>query len=184
MVTYPKTHGTNLQVLTTTGSGTLTWTSPSAGISGVGTLTTTSYPNGATVSAGNLILAAADGTNGGVLTSGTQTISGQKSFKSAVTNLAAFDAGSSTTIDFSQSNLAFTTASPGAFTLTGLRNGGTYTLAVQGTVSGTAAFTSTGFSFVSLGNYPTVSGKQTVYTFTVMGTSPNAKVYFSMVSEQ
>ena len=184
LVTYPKTHGTNLQVLTTTGSGTLTWTSPSAGISGVGTLTTTSYPNGATVSAGNLILAAADGTNGGVLTSGTQTISGQKSFKSAVTNLAAFDAGSSTTIDFSQSNLAFTTASPGAFTLTGLRNGGTYTLAVQGTVSGTAAFTSTGFSFVSLGNYPTVSGKQTVYTFTVMGTSPNAKVYFSMVSEQ
>jgi hypothetical protein len=30
-VTYPNAHGTNGQVLTTTGSGTLTWTSPSGG---------------------------------------------------------------------------------------------------------------------------------------------------------
>jgi hypothetical protein len=30
-ITYPKTHGTNGQVLTTTGSGTLTWTTPAGG---------------------------------------------------------------------------------------------------------------------------------------------------------
>jgi hypothetical protein len=38
-VTYPKTHGTANQVLSTTGSGTLTWTTPSAGGSGGGTYT-------------------------------------------------------------------------------------------------------------------------------------------------
>jgi len=172
-------------VLTASGmDGTAVWQAATLGLTGVGTMTTTAYPNGASVSGNNIILAAADGTYGGVLTNGTQTIAGQKSFKSAVTNLAAYDAGSSTTIDFSQSNLAFTTASPGAFTLTGLRNGGTYTLAVQGTVSGTAVFTSTGFNFISLGNYLTVAGKQTVYTFTVMGPTGNANVYYSMVSEQ
>jgi hypothetical protein len=179
-VTYPKVHGTNLQVLTTTGSGTLTWTTPSAGLSGVGTMTTTSYPNGATVSGNNIILAAADATNGGVLTNGAQTIPGQKSFKLAVTNLVAYDAGSSTTIDFSQSNLAFTTASPGAFTLSGMKNGGTYTLAVQGTVSGLSSFSASGFSIRSLGNYTTPGGKHTVYTFMVIGST----IYFSMVSEQ
>ena len=38
----------------------------------------------------------------------------------------------------------------------------------------------TGFGFVSLGNYLTVSGKHTVYTFVVMG----GTVYYSMVSQQ
>jgi hypothetical protein len=97
-----------------------------------------------------------------------------------VTNLVAYDAGSSTTIDFSQSNLAFTTASPGAFTLSGMKNGGTYTLAVQGTVSGLSSFSASGFSIRSLGNYTTPGGKHTVYTFMVIGST----IYFSMVSEQ
>ena len=183
-VTYPNTHGTNGQVLSTTGSGTLTWTTASAGISGVGTLTTTSYANGATVSGNNLILAPADITNGGILTNGTQTIQGQKSFDKAVTNRVAYNAGSTTSIDFSNSNLAYTTASPGAFTLTGMKDGGTYTLAVQGTTSGTASFTISGYTNVFLGNYASVSGKETVYTFVVMGVSGSGKVYISMVSQQ
>ena len=179
-VTYPNTHGSNQQVLTTTGSGTLTWTTPSAGISGVGTLTTTSYANGATVSGNSLILAPADTTNGGILTSGTQIIGGQKSFQNAVTNRIAFNAGAGTTIDFSRSNLAYTTAVPGNFTLTGIKDGGTYTLAVRGSGTGTSQFTATNFSFTALGNYAATSGKHTLYTFVVMGTV----VYFSMVSAQ
>jgi hypothetical protein len=161
--------------------GTATWQSASGGITGVGTLTTTSYPNGATISENNLVLAAADSTNGGVLTSGTQTIGGQKSFKNAVTNSVAYNAESGTTIDFSLSNLAYTTASPGAFTLTNMKDGGTYTLAVQGTVSGISSFTSPNIlNQVDLGNYATVSGKQTVYTFVVMGNT----FYYSMVTER
>jgi len=66
-----------------------------------------------------------------------------------------------------------------------MRDGGTYTLAVQGTTSGLSAFVGTNptynsNNFISLGNYTTVSGKQTVYTFVVMGNS----VYYSMISQQ
>ena len=164
--------------------GTASWQSASGGITGVGTITTTSYPEGATVSSNNLVLAAASGDHGGVLTNGTQTIAGQKSFKAAVTNSVAFNAGSGTTIDFSQSNLAYTTASPGAFILTNMKDGGTYTLAVQGTTSGTSIFaasnlTGTALTPVNVGSYPTISGKQTVYTFVVMGNT----FYFSMISQ-
>jgi hypothetical protein len=183
-VTYPRTHGSNGQVLSTSGSGTLTWTTPSAGISGVGAIATNSTANGASVSGNNLILAPADTTNGGILTTGTQIIGGQKSFNNAVTNRIAFNAGAGTTIDFSRSNLAYTTANPGnTFTLNNMKDGGTYTLAVRGTTSGTAAFSATGFTAantISLGNYATTANKHTLYTFVVMG----SVVYFSMVSAQ
>jgi hypothetical protein len=96
----------------------------------------------------------------------------------AATNTTAYNAGSSTTIDFTQSNLAYTTASAGAFTLSGLKDGGTYTLAVQGTTSGTATFTQSGMTFKSTNNIATTSGYQTVYTFIVMGTT----VYYWMNS--
>jgi hypothetical protein len=61
-----------------------------------------------------------------------------------------------------------------------MKNGGTYTLAVQGTASGLSSFSASGFSIRSLGNYTTPGGKHTVYTFMVMGST----IYFSMVSEQ
>ena len=96
----------------------------------------------------------------------------------SATNTTAFNAAAGTTIDFSRSNLAYTTANPGAFTLTNIKDGGTYTLAVRGTISGTASFTSTGFTFKSVNNGITVSGKETLYTFLVMGTT----VYFYMAS--
>jgi hypothetical protein len=106
-------------------------------------------------------------------------------FTRSVSGAPAFGT-TGTTIDFSQSNLAYTTSSPGVtFTLNGMRDGGTYTLAVQGTTSGLSAFLGTNptynsNNFISLGNYTTVSGKQTVYTFVVMGNS----VYYSMISQQ
>jgi hypothetical protein len=83
-VTYPVAHGSSGQVLGTTGSGTLTWTTPSSGITGVGTMTTTSYAAGATVSGNSLILAPADASNGGVVTTGTQTFAGAKTFSSNI----------------------------------------------------------------------------------------------------
>lgn len=96
----------------------------------------------------------------------------------AATNTTAFNAGAGTTIDFSRSNLAYTTASAGAFTLTNLKDGGTYTLAVQGATSGTASFTSSGFTFKSPNNGPTTASKHTLYTFIVMGTT----VYYYMTT--
>ena len=94
------------------------------------------------------------------------------------TNSSAFNATTSTTIDFTKSNLAYTSNSPGAFILSGIKDGGTFTLAVQGTTSGTSTFTSNGFTFLSVNNGVTSSGKHTLYTFIVMGTF----VYFFMTA--
>jgi hypothetical protein len=72
------TAGLTGQVLTTVSSGTLSWTTPTS-IS-VGTISTTSNVNGASITAGVLNLAPADGTNGGVVTTGNQTFAGNKIF--------------------------------------------------------------------------------------------------------
>jgi hypothetical protein len=101
----------------------------------------------------------------------------------ASTNTTAFNAAAATSIDFTKSNLAYTTANAGAFTLTGMKDGGTYTLAVQGATAGTASFTgsnpaATAFTFKSINNGATTASKHTLYTFLVMGTN----VYFYMAT--
>ena len=68
--------GTDGQVLTSS-SGSLTWTTPATiSIGAIGTATT----NGASIASGVLSLTPADGTNGGIVTTGTQTIAGVKIF--------------------------------------------------------------------------------------------------------
>ncbi|MDR2621840.1 MAG: hypothetical protein LBC48_04570 [Dysgonamonadaceae bacterium] len=94
----------------------------------------------------------------------------------AAANTAAYNAGSGTTIDFGKSNLAYTSANAGQFTLTNLKDGAAYTLAVRGTASGTASFTATNTagSTVSVkiaSSVQTVAGKETLYTILVMGTT-------------
>jgi hypothetical protein len=101
----------------------------------------------------------------------------------SATNTAAHNNGGANAIAFSLSNLAYTSLSPGSFNLTGMKDGGTYTLAVQGTTSGTAVFSGsnpsgTAFVFKSINNGPTIAGKQTLYTFIVMGTT----VYYYMAA--
>ncbi|RKT00460.1 hypothetical protein [Flavobacterium sp. 123] len=97
-------------------------------------------------------------------------------------NLLAYDAGTDTTIDYSKSNLAYTTASAGnIFDLQNIKDGGTYTLAVQGSVSGTANFTSAGFTVhLPVDNGPSVvtGGKHSIYTILVLGTH----VYMSWIT--
>ena len=94
------------------------------------------------------------------------------------TNSTAFNAASSTTIDFTKSNLAYTSNSPGPFILSGIKDGGTFTLAVQGTTADTSTFTSVGYTFLSVNNGLTTSGKHTLYTFIVMGFT----VYYFMTT--
>lgn len=69
------------------------------------------------------------------------------------------------------SNLAYTTASAGTFTITNIKNGGTYSLAVQGATSGTSTFSCSGFTFIYVNNGITAPNKHTMYTFIVMGTT-------------
>ncbi len=74
-------------------------------------------------------------------------------------------------IDFSNSNLAYTTADATDFTIRGIKDGGTYTLAVQGTNVGTAVFHSenTAIKSYSPNNGDTIQDEHTLYTFLVMG---------------
>ena len=72
-------------------------------------------------------------------------------------------------IDFTKSNLAYTTASAGAFAITGLKDGGTYTLAVKGASSGTASFSQSGITFHTVNNGATTENKHTLYTFVIIG---------------
>lgn len=95
----------------------------------------------------------------------------------AITNKSAFNAAAATTIDFSNSNLAYTTANPGAFVLSNIKDGGEYTLSVRGTTAGTASFTATGFTFKSVSNGATTAGFETLYKFSVIGTI----VYVEMI---
>ena len=118
-----------------------------------------------------------DGTNHKVGI-GTNTPSSKFEVNGASTNSTAYNASSGTTIDFGLSNLAYTTASAGSFTLNNIKDGGTYTLAIQGTSSGTSSFTSAGFTFYSTNNGATTTNKQTLYTFIVMG----SKVYYFMTT--
>jgi hypothetical protein len=104
------------------------------------------------------ILATLDGTE--ILTNKTltaPTLTGAVSVNGAATNTTAFNAAASTTIDFTKSNLAYTSNNPGSFILSGIKDGGSYSLAVQGTTSGTSAFSSSGFTFMSVNNGPTTS---------------------------
>jgi hypothetical protein len=98
----------------------------------------------------------------------------------ASTNKMAYNASSGTSIDFAKSNLAYTTASATAFTLSGMKDGGTYTLAVQGGASGTSSFTagSGSFTFKPYVNALTTANTHTLYTFIVMGST----IYYSMVT--
>lgn len=109
---------------------------------------------------------------------GTNTPISKLEVNGAATNATAHNANSSTLIDFSLSNLAYTSASAGFFTLNNIKDGGTYTLAVQGNTSGTSSFESNGFTFYSTNNGATSSNKQTLYTFIVMG----SKVYYFMTT--
>jgi hypothetical protein len=98
----------------------------------------------------------------------------------AATNNIAFDAGSSTTIDFTKSNLAYTSASGTSFTLNGLKDGGAYTLILTSTSNtGTATFSASGFTIKNMSTSAMTSGKEHIYSFIVTGT----KVYVSMNTE-
>ena len=108
---------------------------------------------------------------------GTFTPASKLEVNGSATNTSAFSAGSGTTINFANSNLAYTTASAGSFTLSNIKDGGTYTLAVQGATSGTASFTCSGFTFIPVNNGITAPNKHTLYTFIVMGT--NVYVYMA-----
>jgi hypothetical protein len=112
----------------------------------------------------------------------TDTPNSALTVNGSANNLSAYDAGTDTTVDYAQSNLAYTSASAGnTFDLQNIKDGGTYTLAVQGAISGTADFISAGFTVhLPVDNGPSVvtGGKHSIYTILVLGTH----VYMSWIT--
>jgi hypothetical protein len=142
-----------------------------------GTGTTTSFTQGSVVYAGasgvysqdnsNLFW---DGTNHRL---GLGTASPNVGLDVAGTIVSRVNnAGASTSIDWSSSNVAYTSASCGSFTFTNMQDGGSYTLVIQGTTSGTCSFSQSGLTFkLPVGHGATTAAKQTVYSFMRAGTT-------------
>jgi hypothetical protein len=88
------------------------------------------------------------------------------------------NAGSATSINWATGNVASTTASCGAFTFTNMQDGGSYTLAVQGTTAGTCSFSQSGLTFRSAQALTSTASTQTIFTFVRIGST----VYVSMIA--
>ncbi|MDE1902166.1 MAG: hypothetical protein KGI37_11105 [Alphaproteobacteria bacterium] len=125
------------------------WTGTSS--LGIGAL----YDNGTQVSIGNTAPAAALDVTGAIYSRSN-------------------NAGSATTINWATSNEQYTTASCGAFSFSGMQDGGSYTLLVEGTTSGTCSFSNSDsptLAFRLPSNHgATTSGTMTLYHFLRMGT--------------
>jgi hypothetical protein len=101
-------------------------------------------------------------------------------FYGAYTNYASNNEVSATTIDFSKSNIAYTAAQDNLITLTNLRDGGIYYLALTATSATSAViFTTTDFTFKYMGTTSRTLGKVHMYRFVVAGTT----VFVSMEKE-
>jgi hypothetical protein len=125
---------TTIPVITVDAKGRITSASTTSITAGVSTLTTiagTSNTNGATISGTALTLTPADATNGGVLTAGTQTIGGAKTFSNDIT--APNFLGNATT-----ANTAGNITATSNTTLTSLTNLATVGTITSGIWSGTA----------------------------------------------
>jgi hypothetical protein len=81
-VVFPNSNGSTGQVLTANSNGQATWSTASGGISSVGSISVSSTTNGASITSGEINLAPADESNGGIVTNGNQTFAGVKTFNS------------------------------------------------------------------------------------------------------
>jgi hypothetical protein len=118
--------------------------------------------------------------NGANVGIGQSTPGSKLEVSGAATNTSALNVGNSASIDFSQSNLAFSSFTGTTFTLTNLKNGGAYSLVLTSTTnSGVASFAATGFTVKYMGRLAMTSGKAHIYSFIVAGTV----VYVSMATE-
>jgi hypothetical protein len=74
------------------------------------------------------------------------------------------------TVDFSLGNIQYTPLSCQSFTLNNMKDGGVYTFVGKGGTTGTCTFSTPGFTTHPSGGLgPSVSGKHTMFNFTVVG---------------
>jgi len=138
---------------------------------GLGSNTTVLGNSSTTKSAiyGNLLLGSTtDNSTGAKL-----QVTGGVTVDGAITNNSSNNANSNATIDFSLSNIAYTSATSNAITITNIRDGGTYNLAITATtVSDKVIFIApSGFTIRDMGTVNRVLGKIHLYRLVVAGTN-------------
>lgn len=89
-----------------------------------------------------------------------------------------YNAAAATAINWNNGNLQYTTATCGAFTFSNMYDGGSYTLVVKSTTSGTCSFSQATPDVLAAGAFlfmpaiaATAPGKQTVFTFLRAGSN-------------
>ena len=82
--TLPLADGSPNQLLQTNGSGVLSWVSGATGVNTVGTFSGSSQVNGATIGGSTITFGPADATNPGMVSTGTQTFAGNKTFSGTI----------------------------------------------------------------------------------------------------
>jgi hypothetical protein len=118
------------KVLTSDANGVGSWATP-AGVTSIGTISGSSTANGASITTGVLNLAPADGTNGGVVTTTTQTFAGAKTFSSNIVSngvkLGKVGGSNNVLVGSNAMNTTTTTSdyntAIGAYTLTSITSG-------------------------------------------------------------
>ena len=96
--TLPLADGSPNQLLQTNGSGVLSWVSGATGVNTVGTFSGSSQVNGATIGGSTITFGPADATNPGMVSTGTQTFAGNKTFSGTISasNLSGTNTGDQT----------------------------------------------------------------------------------------
>jgi hypothetical protein len=191
-ITYPNTAGTNGYYLKTDGSGTASWAAVSSGATSVGTIAGSSTAYGASITSGVLNLAPADANNGGIMTIGSQTFSGSKTFNSNIL-VNGMTVGSSS-VDANNNNSYYATvlginAKAGSYATSIGNNasaGSSYGVAIgryasAGTsysiaIGGLNATASQSYSVAIGGNAPSATG---VYSTAIGGSVPTASATFA-----
>jgi hypothetical protein len=144
-ITYPKIAGTNGQVLTTNGSNTASWVSPTSVT--VGTISSTSNANGATITSGGVLnLTPADATNGGVVTNGTQTFGGDKTIVGNISTTGSLTGANAATSTISGFAANMNTQTGTSYTLLTSDNGKIITLNNASAITLTVPALFTGFN--------------------------------------
>jgi hypothetical protein len=89
----------------------------------------------------------------------------------AIVSKSPVDIASSVAVNFASNNLQYTSTSCGAFALSNMVSGGTYTLAVQGGAATACSFTAAGFTVhTGAATLTPTATKHILFTFLVMGT--------------
>ena len=176
--TLPAADGTINQVLTTDGAGVLSWTTPApAGVTGSGTANTIPLFTAGTVLGDSPISVDTGKVGIGSATPRTTLdVNGTIVVKST--------SNATSTIDFGNGNVQYTTADCGAYALHNLKDGGSYSFIVKGATSATCSFTAfsdAGTTALTIHMPPnhaaTVTNKHTIFSMVVAG----ADVYIAWI---